>query len=340
MLLGNRNEVESEMKISLSVPESNLITTHGYGVAAYGIVRSLQRLGHEVPYKDSTAPVELAFSQPNLWHWTSRDSYKIGYVAWESTKIPKNWKPGLSSCDELWTPSPLMAKWFADQGYPARVYEHGVDSTVWTPKKRHRRGGPVKFLHIGEPAPRKGGQMTYEVFRELYGNRPDLATLTIKGYGSSTVRGTNNTHPYNELSNVTVITEEYDEWEMIDLVHRHDVLVYPSYGEGFGLIPLQAMVTGMPVIISQGWAPYQVATLSPLQVATNLGASPWPTMHPGNMLHPQRDSLASAMRNAVEDITPLAQAAFSRVPYIQKRWDWDRLTEKAFAHIVTRQPPQ
>lgn len=322
------------MKISLSVPESNLVTTHGYGAASFGIVRSLQRLGHEVPYKDSTAPVELNFSQPYLWHWTNMKAYKIGMAAWESTQIPNNWFQGLKFCDELWTPSPLMAKWFGDQGYPARVYEHGVDSTVWTPKKRHRRGGPVKFLHIGEPAPRKGGQMTYDVFKELYGNRGDVATLTIKAFGHSTVRGELNGHPFNELSNVKVITEEYDEAAMVDLVHRHDVLVYPSYGEGFGLIPLQAMVTGMPVIISEGWAPYEVVALPDLMVKTKLGPSPWPQMHPGNMFHPDRADLAEAMQAAVDRIDINSTKAFSRVPYIQKRWDWDRLTEKAFAHIV------
>jgi len=323
------------MKISLSVPESNLITTHGYGVAAYGIVRSLQRLGHEVPYKDSTAPVELNFSQPYLWHWSNPNAYKIGYVAWESTTIPAKWRAGLQSCDELWTTSPLMAKWFNKKGYNARVYEHGVDSEVWTPKKRHRRPGPVKFLHIGEPAPRKAGQLVYDTFKKLYGDS-NKATLTIKGFGSSTIRGINNAHPFNELSNVKIITEEFTEDQMVDLVHRHDVLVYPSYGEGFGLIPLQAMVTGMPVIVSEGWAPYEIATLEALRVKTNLLKSPWPAVHPGNMLHPDEAELAKSMKIAVSKIDELTPMAFDRIGYIQRRWDWDRLTEKTFAHVVER----
>lgn len=323
------------MKISFSIPEQNTITTHGYGQASYGIVRSLQRLGHEVPFQDSTAPVELNFSQPYLWHWSNPRGYKIGMSAWESSKLPNNWKAPMKSADEIWTPSPLIAKWFEAEGFPARVYEHGVDSTVWTPKKRHRKPGPVRFLHIGEPAPRKGGQMTYDVFRELFGGQGDVATLTIKGFGSSTVRGTHNAHPFIETPNVKVITDEYDEYQMVDLVQRHDVLVYPSFGEGFGLIPLQAMVTGMPTIISKGWAPYEVATIEPLRVKTKLGPSMW-AMHTGEMFHPDRDDLAAAMQAAVAGIDELSKAAFSRVPYIQKRWDWDRLTEKAFAHIVEK----
>lgn len=325
------------MKISLTIPEQNTITTHGYGQASFGIVKSLQRLGHSVPFKDPAAPVEFAFSQPYLWNWTNfRNQHKIGMVAWESNKIPKNWKPMMNTCDELWTPSPLVAEWFAAEGYPARVYEHGVDNTIWTPKKRHRRPGPVKFLHIGEPAPRKGGQMTYEIFRELFGGQGDVATLTIKGYGSSTVRGTNNYHPFKELSNVKVITDQFDEWELVSLVQSHDVLVYPSYGEGFGLIPLQAMVTGMPTIISKGWAPYENATLPGLRVNTTFGPSPWPDMHHGEMFIPDRDDLATAMQYAVDNIDEITKKAFGFVPYIQKRWDWDRLTAKAFAHIVEK----
>lgn len=323
------------MKISFSTPMENTVTTHGYGVAAFGIVTALQRLGHEVPFQDPSAPVELNFSQPYLWRWSSPDSYKIGYAAWESTKIPSSWRPGLATCDELWTPSPVMAELFSAQGYPARVYEHGVDSTVWTPQLRRRENGPIRFLHIGEPAPRKGGQLTYDVFKELFGGQDDVATLTIKAHAQSTIRGARNAHPWNEISNVKVIIDELPEYALVDLVRRHDVLVYPSWGEGFGLIPLQAMATGMPVICTEAWAPYRPLILPRLRLGSTLQDSPW-GFHTGQMWRPDRDDLVKSMTYAVDNFRKVSLGAMSLVPYVTKRYGWDALTRNAFAHVVER----
>jgi glycosyltransferase involved in cell wall biosynthesis len=323
------------MRISISIPEANTITNHGYGVASYGIVTSLQRLGHEVPFQDPTAPVEFNFSQPYLWKWSNPNSYKIGMAAWESTKIPNSWKSGLATCDELWTPSPVIAQWYENEGYPvSQVYEHGIDSTVWT-RKRRRPTGPVRFLHFGEPAPRKGGQMVYEAFRELFGNSSD-ASLTIKAHGSSTIRGKGNSHPDKELNNVKIIKHEMPEWELVDLVKRHDVLVYPSYGEGFGLIPLQALSTGMPVISISAWAPYRNLLLPELRVKSHLGESPWPSMHPGNVFHPEPEDLKRAMCAAFDNYSTISARAYANAMKVEEKYNWDKLTSEAFEHIAQK----
>jgi glycosyltransferase involved in cell wall biosynthesis len=318
------------MKISISIPEANMVTNHGYGVVSYQIVQALQRLGHTVPFQDPTAPVEINISQPNFWRWSSPDSYKIGMVAWESTQVPALWKYGLKTCDELWTPSPLIARWLEDEGYPVTtVFEHGIDATVWTPKLRTRASGPIRFLHIGEPALRKGGQDTFDAFNSVFSAHQ--AHLTLKTHGGSNVRGFHD--------NVTVIRDELSETDLVQLVHDHDILVYPSYGEGFGLIPLQAMSTGMPVILSQGWAPYERFAPQDLLVKTRLDDSPWPKVHPGKMLHPDPVDLASSMKFAAQWFNYYSQAAYNKAPAVQRYYDWNRLTEQAFAHILERDTP-
>lgn len=323
------------MKISFSVHDQNQLVTHGYGQATYQMVRSLQRLGHTVTHEDPTAQVEMNFSQPFLWRWFSPDSYKIGMAAWESTTIPGNWKAGLRTCDELWTPSQLIAKWFADEGYPARVYEHGVDGSVWSPRLRKAKiDRPIKLLHIGEPAPRKGGQLVYDTFRELYGNSQEVS-LTIKGYSQSTVRGRHGSHPFKELNNVKVNTEEMSEEELVMFVKMHDILIYPSYGEGFGLIPLQAMATGMPVVCTEAWAPYSNLLIPELKVNASLAPSPW-DFHTGDLWHPDHTDLAESMQYAVENFPAVAQRAYDLARFVTKRYDWDRLTQQAFAHIVEK----
>ncbi len=57
------------------------------------------------------------------------------------------------------------------------------------------------------------------------------------------------------------------------MYHQHDVMIYPTYGEGFGFIPFQALATGMPVISTHEWADYK-KYLGPLKLNSTLIDSP------------------------------------------------------------------
>lgn len=310
----------------MTVPPQNLQTANGFGQASYQIVSSLQRLGHEVRLFDKTAPVEFAFCQPEYWQWSNKSAYHIGYVPWESTHVPEKWKYYMRGADEIWTTSPLVASWFKDAGIEAKVYQHGVDSSVWTRKKRVRNG-PVKLLHIGEPAVRKGGPLVLQTFTDRFAFDDD-ATLTIKSNGPTDLR--------SDLPNVTIIEDKYSEEELVKLVHDHDVLVYPSWGEGFGLIPLQAMSTGMPTIITEGWAPYEYLVNQSLLVSTDWSPSPWPKVHPGKMLRPNPIDLGWALEDAVEDFDHYAEFCDMLAVDVHEDYNWDKLTAEAFAPVVSR----
>jgi glycosyltransferase involved in cell wall biosynthesis len=43
--------------------------------------------------------------------------------------------------------------------------------------------------------------------------------------------------------------KEYNKEQVLELLGSHDCFIFPSRGEGFGMTPLEAMNTGMPVII-------------------------------------------------------------------------------------------
>lgn len=325
-----------EMKISFDLPESNLVLTHGYGVATCGVMQSLEKLGHTVAIHDAKAPVEISFTQPYNWQWSNPDAYHIGYVPWESTRLPEGWSEKMKEADEVWTTSPWCKTMFEKNGLEnVRVYQHGIDQSVWQRKRRRpqdREEGlrQIRFLHVGEPAPRKGGQLVFDTFTDLFEDRDDVL-LTIKAHGYNTVRGPNS-------KNVRLITEEFETFRMIDLFNRQDVLVYPSTGEGFGLIPLQAMVMGMPVICTDNWAPYKHLLLPELRVPGRLTPSPWPEMHPGNVYEPSAEGLRAAMERAADPLE--YQSLSARVYYnsfqVEQEYDWITLTANAWAHIFEK----
>lgn len=325
------------MRISYNTDPGNFNPAVGYGYAGYNIVSALQRLGHETPWGDPDAPVELWFCQPEYWDFSSQEQHKIGYWPWESTKLHESWFYHVEKADELWTTSEWCKNVFEKElDRPVFVYEHGIED-IWTPVSREGRS-KLRFLHVGEPAMRKSGQMAVNAFMEEFGLADDVH-LTIKAHNINTTRLLNrrgeNSGPVDSRPNISVITNELTTEQMVQLFQAHDVLVYPSWGEGFGFIPLQALATGMPTICVPDWAPY-AEFLHDLKLNATLTDSPWEPWHTGQMYKPNEDHLRQLMRYSYDNWTAVESKFREQAPAVSHRFDWDRLTENAFRHIVEK----
>lgn len=317
------------IKISHGTRIDEMSDKNGYGYATKNMLDSLRRLGYEVNPNDSTADVEIWFDQPHHWKF-STGPYRIGYHPWESTQLLRDqgWLEAMNSCDEIWTPSPLIADWYKNlMGIkpPVYVYEHGVDP-IWKPKER-KVDGTFKFLHIGGEAVRKGATEAMQAIRLGF---PDNADVELNMKIIS--RGWN----IGRLRRVNILNNMLSLEELIELYHTNHVFVYPSYGEGFGLTPLQAMATGMPTITLPAWAPYEQFIDPYLRVDSKLTKSPWPMLHPGNMFKPDMASLIDAMRYAYENYDEVQGHAQARVDELLSYYDWDRLTAEAFGNLQGR----
>lgn len=316
------------MRISFgTVLGSDQITgKNGYGYATLCMLDSLKELGYTVKDNDASADVEIWFDQPHHWNF-SEGTYKIGYLPWESTKLQEGWLEIMNACDEIWTPSSLIAGWFKDAGLttPVFVYEHGIDHS-WAPVKRAPEK-TIKFLHVGAEASRKGGWDVRRSFNKAFGGRKDVH-LTMKTVNSS----------WNKVntSKVTNLDGKFTLAQMQFLFYTHDVFVYPSWGEGFGLTPLQAMATGMPTICTGAWAPYKRFLEPDLIVPSTLSDHMWDQIHPGKMFRPDFDFVTEAMKRVADDYEPYMISAASRASEVHKEYDWNTLTAKAFGDLEKR----
>ena len=327
------------MNISFSTPIVNLRTNNGYGYASKNIISSLNKLGHFTPFQDPKSKLQLNFSQP-LHFKLHKNQYQISYTPWEYTVIPEEWKYYMQACDEIWVTSDWCANVFEDNGFKvSNVYPHGIDA-MWIPNRR-QDDGLIKFLHIGEPAPRKAGQMVLDAFGSLFGNKEGYS-LTIKADQINTTRVYNNYLDKNILgtpdkyyNNVNVITDVLNDEELVELYQSHDVLVYPSYGEGFGFIPLQALATGMPTICTTGWAHYE-NYLGPLKLKSELIDSPWPFPHQGKVFEPNYQHLLELMREVSINFNAYSGYYFAQSTKIHKDYNWEQLTKNAFKDILKK----
>jgi glycosyltransferase involved in cell wall biosynthesis len=327
------------MNISFSTPIVNLRTNNGYGYASKNIIKSLNKLGHFTPFQDPKSKIQLNFSQPSHFK-LHKNQHQISYTPWESTVIPEDWKYYMNACDEIWVTSDWCANVFEDNGFKvSNVYPHGIDS-MWIPNRR-KEDGVIKFLHIGEPAPRKAGQMVLDAFGSLFGNKEGYS-LTIKADQINTTRVYNNYLDKNILgtpdkyyNNVNVITDILNDEDLVALYQSHDVLVYPSYGEGFGFIPLQALATGMPTICTTGWAHYE-NYLGPLKLKSELIDSPWPFPHQGKVFEPNYQHLLELMRDVSINFNAYSGYYFAQSTKIHKDYNWEQLTNNAFKNIFKK----
>ncbi|HEX5152934.1 MAG TPA: glycosyltransferase family 4 protein [Parafilimonas sp.] len=107
-----------------------------------------------------------------------------------------------------------------------------------------KKGQPLKILFVGGLSQRKGLSYLFDAVNKL-GN---YVSLTVVGRGTESV---NNCKPLQENLNQHRWIETIPHDEVLALMREHDVLVFPSLFEGFGLVITEAMSQGTPVITTE-----------------------------------------------------------------------------------------
>ncbi len=292
----------------------------GFGVAGRKIIKSLENLGHNI---DQTADIALTFSQPHQFN--KKTDFHIGYFPWESTEPMKdNWIPRMTAMDELWCTSPWQQSVVEEWGFESYLYEHGIDP-IWRPKRR-TADDKVRFLFMGLEALRKGGLEAIRAFNIAFQGIDDVE-LVIKTQESDM------SFPSRKIE---FINADLTETELVKLYHDCHVFVAPTWGEGFGLPARDAAGTGMPVIATSGFLPYEDLLHTDLMIPSTVVESPWPDIHPGNMFQPDLDSLVDIYRDAYDNFSNYANEALLTAPVIHKVYNWDELTNNAFLALEQR----
>ncbi|OYT69613.1 MAG: hypothetical protein CFK52_13395 [Chloracidobacterium sp. CP2_5A] len=121
------------------------------------------------------------------------------------------------------------------------VNPYGVDLEAFTPRRPSEGGRPFRFLFLGALTARKGLPLLLEVWRKLAARR---AELWLVGPASPTVR-----RLIPDLPGLRFLGKRPHR-DLPDILRRCDALAFPSYFEGFGLVVLESMACGVPVIAS------------------------------------------------------------------------------------------
>jgi glycosyltransferase involved in cell wall biosynthesis len=117
-----------------------------------------------------------------------------------------------------------------------KVIPHGVDQTHYLPQKRPLPGLPKRFvLFVGTGKPHKNREGLIRAFSEAA--LPELHLVLIG-------------KPYIKQDRILTLLEVSNDL-LPAFYSTAELLVFPSFYEGFGLPPLEAMSCGCPTIVSR-----------------------------------------------------------------------------------------
>lgn len=324
------------MIISYNTSLNNFTLNNGYGRAGWGIINSLKSMGHTVGFDYPKSPVELTFAQPEYFEPNSKQ-YQILLCPWESTALPIGWLDKFHEADEVWATSDWVADVYRKAGVEnvTTIYPHGIEKR-YLPKLKKRRG-PLHFVNLGGPANRKGSQEAFDAFRAVFKDDPNRATLTIKAYQRSLVRWYDRNGRVRDpadLPNVRVVTKTMELDELVDFTNKFHASIYPTYGEGFGFLPLETLAQATPTISTYDWAHYR--DYLHLRIESDLVDSPWDYEHPGQMYKPDMDSLVKQIAQLEDDFESISTKHFKQSLDLHNEYNWDILTQNAFQRIIEK----
>lgn len=119
---------------------------------------------------------------------------------------------------------------------------YGVNIKDFKPRKEFKKIDKMRFLFVGSFSQRKGISYLLQAFKELEDVGENIS-LAMAGRG---IMDYDLVKSYNLKCLETYINLPTEK--LVELMQESDVFVFPSICEGFGLVLIQAMATGLPVI--------------------------------------------------------------------------------------------
>ena len=133
-------------------------------------------------------------------------------------------------------------------GKPAMLMGHGVDVELFHPERRARRDGAFTLGYVGRITPEKNVRVLVDIERACLNLGLQDFRMVLVGRGSEERWLKANLRHAEFLGTLR-------GRELAQVFAGMDVFVFPSTTDTFGLVILEAMASGVPVIVSPGGGP-------------------------------------------------------------------------------------
>ncbi len=264
---------------------------------------------------DKHASVNVHMQLPSTVRGWFEGQHRVLFTMWETDTVPNFMHPWFNQFDQVLVPCEHNVELFSKYHPITTCVPLGVDLTFWKPQDRGM-DGPFRFHAGGSLWLRKGLDLVVRAFTEL--NLPD-AELHIKAaphaFDTDDVR-----HP-----RITLYRNWMGKQAQRDWYNQADCFVAPARGEGFGLMPLQAIAMGIPTIVSESTGQREFMHLANWTVPC--GKSKAQTV--GQWDEPNLQQLKMAMQDAYDLRLPRKRPAGTN------KFSWAEAAKKLVAAIPT-----
>ncbi len=186
----------------------------------------------------------------------------IGDYAWELPVVPNTWEVSARYVHEVWACSPYTAG-ALERLMPGRVrvvpYPLAMLSTQKIPADRAAFGLPpgavvtLMIFSLGSSFARKNPLAGIAAWQRAFGTRPDQI-LVVKYSGAAAYpREAAQINAAAAAANILVFSDNWPSARVAELLACADIVLSLHRSEGFGLVPAQAMLAGIPVVAT-GWS--------------------------------------------------------------------------------------
>ncbi len=286
--------------------------------------------------------------RPTVWvrhQWPPRDQRPprgakwVIMQPWEYSVMPTVYADVLRQADEVWTASNFSRQALIRSGIETNrvfVIPNGVDTTLFSPTGQRfplQTSKTFRFLTVGATIYRKGIDRLLDAFGAAFSAQDDVC-LVIKDAGSPRIyQGqTGETLIRAAQSRVSapemIYLPDYLESDRLAQLYRAcDVFVSPYRGEGFSLPTLEALASGLPVIVTAGGSTDDFVDegcgwlihATPRSVGHSIYGQALSSE--GFLLEPDREHLISLLRTAYEQRGQVAKkGAQARIQ--AQAWTW------------------
>lgn len=232
-------KVSSRLKRGL---DKGVTSVYAYEDGALHTFRKAHRLGlncfYDLPIGYWRTAHKLLQREKELWpQWSAT----LAGLNDSKKKLAKK-DEELALANKIFVASSFTARTLKDypgELAPVEIIPYGFPPGVKKRTYKNSKTGPLKLLFVGGLSQRKGIANLFEAVQPLGAS----VSLTVVG------KKTSQSCPAldAELQKHTWI-ESMPHHEILSLMREHDVLVFPSLFEGFGMVITEAMSQGTPVI--------------------------------------------------------------------------------------------
>jgi glycosyltransferase involved in cell wall biosynthesis len=193
----------------------------------------------------------------------------ICFTVWSHDNYPSSWAKATYRWDEIWTPSLSNFAAIVDAGGShknLRLVPHGYEPDIFYPVKKEKNDKMV-FGMCNAICYFKGADLAITSFLEYF-NENDKVELKIMStdfkrspdhkedrHGVYHAQYKEYLRRYNKNIKTSYIEKDSSLSEMADFYRSCDCILTPHRGDGFGLVGLEAMACGVPIIVSNYHGP-------------------------------------------------------------------------------------